>query len=231
MRVGGRAPRSLLFRAGACLPSPGIQRAPRPAIRAPRHPTAPSGLLLLTAFKLPTFSKLPHRHANRPPPNPTPSAPQVGLFSLFSSSGETRDEDVRAASQSAIAAWAELAVLPSAGLAPPPPGGAEAALARERGALERIAPVRVRGWNLASLGAGGAAPPPPQQQQQQQQQAQQQQAQQGARGPPGGGYTYEGLMGMRAKDLKGLLADAGVDSRGLFEKEELARRVLERLGR
>ncbi|KAI8462420.1 MAG: Alpha/Beta hydrolase protein [Monoraphidium minutum] len=77
---------------------------------------------------------------------------RMGLFSIFSSRGETSDEDVRLITQSALAAWSQIALLPAAGLAPPPAAGAEAAVAAERAALSRVAPLVSREWNLGALG-------------------------------------------------------------------------------
>ncbi|KAI8476317.1 MAG: hypothetical protein J3K34DRAFT_273396 [Monoraphidium minutum] len=162
---------------------------------------------------------------------------QMGLFSLFSGSGETRDEDVRAATHSALAAWAQLEFLPAAGRGG---GGGGDALAREAAALARIAAVRCQQFNMGvggggdgggggggGAGSGWAAAGAPQAPRQEQQ-----------GWPAGGGgaagaggrlleYSFDDLMAMRAKDLKGILLDAGVDSRGLFEKRELAERVYE----
>jgi hypothetical protein len=47
-------------------------------------------------------------------------------------------------------------------------------------------------------------------------------------GTAGFGMSYEQLMGLRVRELKKLLQESGVDSADCFEKEELARRVLER---
>ncbi|GBF91972.1 chlorophyllase [Raphidocelis subcapitata] len=193
----------------------------------------------------------------------------LGLFSFFSGSGETRDEDVRLITQSAVAAWSQIAVLPAAGLAAPPAAGAEAELSRERAALLRVAPVSAVAFNLDALpaGAGSAAggsaagsdrasspragsagaggsrrassdagfgsgsgagsggyyspragaasapppppppPPPP--------------------APPLLRMTMDDLLQLRARELKSILVERGLDCTGLFEKEDLARAVYE----
>ncbi len=40
--------------------------------------------------------------------------------------------------------------------------------------------------------------------------------------------SYEQLMTLRAKELKAMLVDRGVDCSDCFEKADLARRILER---
>jgi len=185
---------------------------------------------------------------------PRPYHIQMGLFSLFSSSGATRDEDVRLIAQSAIAAWSQLAVLPAAGLAAAPAAGAGDELARERAALMRIAPVACQAFHLETLGgaaaaaaggswgaaagaAGGGGSP---------RGSSGRRSSSGASAASGGsdavagsrGYqgqaggqlldlSLEDLLAMRARDLKKILAERGIDSQDLFEKDALARRAFE----
>jgi hypothetical protein len=206
----------------------------------------------------------------------------MGLFSLFSGSGTTRDADVRLITQSAIAAWSQLAVLPAAGLLAPPAGGVAEEISRERAALMRVAPIASNALHLDAIGGGsfaggsgsftggsgsgggygaaaaegagarrssasgsggygsaaGGSP---------------RSAGAGAGGSPrassggsgGGGYGEAGgrrqsgsggglldlslddLLAMRARELKKLLSDQGIDSQDLFEKEALAQRAYE----
>ena len=47
-------------------------------------------------------------------------------------------------------------------------------------------------------------------------------------GGPAAALSYEQLMQLRAKELKQMLTERGVDASDCFEKEQLARRIMER---
>lgn len=42
--------------------------------------------------------------------------------------------------------------------------------------------------------------------------------------------TYEELMGLRARELKAMLVERGIECGDCFEKEQLAARLVERCG-
>ena len=58
--------------------------------------------------------------------------------------------------------------------------------------------------------------------------SQQQQQTGGGAAGAAAALSYEQLMGLRVRELKQMLQESGVDSSDCFEKEELARRVVER---
>lgn len=149
-----------------------------------------------------------------------------------------------------MVAFAKLAVCPNQ---PYSSAQVQTLLAQEGDALAKLAPLQcsfsnfdqlrtsTAGSAAAAAGSGSSStgyasstspPPPPPPRQQQQQQG----ATTSAAGTSGSSSSrakpvqasYSQLMGMRAKELKRLLQEHGVDSSDCFEKEDLVRRVLER---
>jgi len=181
---------------------------------------------------------------------------QIGLFSMFSTPGSTPDDAVRAASKAAMLAWMEEVVCPlcSRGPASGTPGSTnpKSALESEASVIsKRLAPL---GYSVlrnipsppAGYAAGGAS-------------SYASGSYDGGgssssgsgRGSSSGSSartssaspssssssslppiteSYEQLMTKRAKELKAMLVERGVPCADVFEKEQLARRLVERCG-
>ncbi|EFJ49604.1 hypothetical protein VOLCADRAFT_117050, partial [Volvox carteri f. nagariensis] len=133
---------------------------------------------------------------------------KVDLLSAFVESGPTPDEAVRRVSKAAVLAWAlELAA---------PLARGEPLIGRQ--VLERLRQVTAllghqaplswsfKGFDVLGDGSGAAQ----------------------RKGGQSRGWTYEDLMRMRARELKAILVDLGVDCSDCFEKMDLANRIMER---
>jgi hypothetical protein len=134
--------------------------------------------------------------------------------------------------QTAAVAFTQLAVCPDA---PRNAGQVQSLLAEEGAALERLGPIACSFKNFTQLRSftppGYEQPPQPQASYRPPRGARAAgpgaAAAQASRAKPVQ-LSYSALMGMRAKELKRLLQEHGVDSSDCFEKQELVQRVLER---
>jgi hypothetical protein len=157
-----------------------------------------------------------------------------GLMSMFAGAGPTPDAAVRAVAQGAAAAWLRAACGSGGGS-----GGSSGSsgptelrrvLDREAASFASMAPgTRCRADCLDQLpgmasGSGGSS-------------SSSRSSNSGASGgngrpspprPPGVAKSYDELIAMRASELKRILNDRGVPCKDCFDKESLARRVVER---